>query len=57
MELQDKVNVFLDSVRESGAINMFGAAPYVAEAFGVDRREARDLVKNWMETFAERHKE
>jgi hypothetical protein len=57
MELQDKVNVFLDSIRESGAINMFGAAPYVAEAFGVDRHEARDLVINWMETFAERHKE
>jgi hypothetical protein len=57
MELQDKVNVFLDSIRESGAINMFGAAPYVAEAFGVSRQEARDLVKNWMETFAERHKE
>jgi len=57
MELQDKVNVFLDSIRESGAINMFGAAPYVAEAFGVSRNEAKDLVKNWMQTFAERHKE
>jgi hypothetical protein len=55
MELQDKVNVFLDSVRESGAINMFGAAPYVAEAFGVSKQEARDLVKNWMQTFAERN--
>ena len=49
MELQDKVNVFLDAIRESGAINMFGAAPYVAEAFGVSRNEARELVKNWMQ--------
>jgi hypothetical protein len=55
MELQDKVNVFLDSIRESGAINMFGAAPYVAEAFGVSRNEARELVKTWMQTFGERH--
>lgn len=55
MELQDKVNVFLDELRESGAINMFGAAPYVAEQFGVDKYEARDLVVNWMETFGERH--
>jgi len=57
MEMQDKVNVFLDSIRESGAINMFGAAPYVAEAFGVSRQEAREFLKNWMMTFAERNKE
>ncbi len=57
MELQEKVNVFLDDLRESGAINMFGAAPYVSDAFGVSKYEARDLVINWMETFAERHKQ
>jgi len=53
--LQDDVNSFLDHLRESGSINMFGAAPYVADAFGVSKYEARDLVKNWMETFGERH--
>ncbi len=57
MTLQEKVNVFLDKLRESGAINMFGAAPYVSDAFGVTKYEARDLVKNWMQTFAERHKQ
>ena len=57
MELQEKVNVFLDKLRESGATNMFGAAPYVSDAFGVSKYEARDLVINWMETFAERHKQ
>lgn len=46
---------FLDTLRESGAINMFGAGPYVQNAFGLDRREARDLVLEWMETFATRH--
>jgi hypothetical protein len=55
MTLQEQVNVFLDDLRESGAINMFGAAPYVADAFGVSKYEARDLVINWMETFGERH--
>ena len=55
MTLQEKVNVFLDKLRESGAINMFGAAPYVSDAFGVTKYEARDLVKNWMQTFEERH--
>ena len=55
MTLQEKVNLFLDKLRESGSINMFGAAPYVSEAFGVSKYEARDLVKNWMQTFAERN--
>ena len=57
MTLQEEVNVFLNNLRETGAINMFGAAPYVAETFDVSKKEARDLLKNWMETFAERHKQ
>jgi hypothetical protein len=55
MDLQEQVNVFLDELRESGSINMFGAAPYVADAFGVSKYEARDLVIKWMDTFAERN--
>ena len=53
----DKESVFeyLDTLRESGTINMFGAGPYVQDAFGLDRREARDLVLEWMETFSTRH--
>lgn len=52
---KETVFEFLDTLRESGAINMFGAGPYVQDAFGLDRREARDLVLEWMETFATRH--
>ncbi len=53
---KEEVFRFLDSVRESGAINMFGAAPYVQESFGVDRGEAKKLLLEWMDTFAERMK-
>lgn len=56
MELQDEVNLFLDSIRKSGSINMFGAAPYIQEVFGVTRHEAKDLLLNWMQTFGERMK-
>ena len=55
MTLQEEVNLFLDDLRESGAINMFGAPSYIQKEFGVSRYDARDLVKNWMQTFAERH--
>ena len=53
--MQGKINVYLDAVRESGSINMFGAAPYVAETFGVTKKEAQQYLKNWMETFAQRN--
>ena len=53
----EPVLVFLDDLRDSGVVNMFGAAPYIREAFSVDRRTATKLLTYWMETFAERHGE
>jgi len=54
MEMQEKVNVYLDALRESGAVNMFSVAPLISETFGVNKHEARQYLKNWMDTFAER---
>jgi hypothetical protein len=45
---------FLDALRDSGATNMFGAAPYIQREFGVDRTRARDLLLEWMESFSSR---
>jgi hypothetical protein len=41
---------FLDSLRDSGVTNMFGAAPYLSEVFGLNRREAKDVLLEWMES-------
>lgn len=46
---------FLDSLRESGTTNMFGAGPYLQEVYGLSRYEARDIVLEWMKTYSERH--
>ncbi len=43
---------FLDDLRESGETNMFGAAPYLVERYSLDIREARDILKRWMDTFS-----
>ncbi len=53
----DKNEVFdyLDDLRESGVTNMFGAAPYLRQAFGMTRKESRDYLLEWMNTFDERH--
>jgi hypothetical protein len=56
MEMQEKINDYLDALRETGTVNMFGASPYIAEVFGVTQKEARDYLKRWMDTFAERNK-
>ena len=55
MEMQEKVNIYLDTMQKSGAINMFGAAPYISQVFGVNKYEARQYLKNWMDTYADRH--
>ena len=54
----DRENVFayLDQLRESGKINMFGAAPYIQDMFEYSRAEAREILFQWMETYAERKK-
>lgn len=49
------VFVFLDNLRESGETNMFGAVPYIRNAFGLNYVEARELLKEWMFTFGTRH--
>lgn len=48
---------FLDALRESGATNMWGAAPYLVEAFGLSRQEARDIFLEWIDTFSQRQEQ
>lgn len=55
--MKDQYFEFLDSLRESGATNMFGAAPYLQDAFGLDRYEAKDILLEWMQTFSQRQQE
>ena len=52
---EEQVFDYLDDLRESGVTNMCGARPYIQEEFGVSKREARTLLKQWMDTFGEKH--
>jgi hypothetical protein len=42
---------YLDALRESGVTNMFGASPYLEGSFGLTRKEANKVLKDWMTTF------
>ena len=39
---------YLDNLRESGVTNMFGAGVYLENEFGLEKKEARKVLANWM---------
>ena len=53
--LKNEYLQYLDELRESGETNMYGAAPYLAEEFDLDKNFARQVVAFWMKSFSERH--
>ena len=55
MEDQQIYFRFLDSLRKTGACNMFGASPYLEVAYGLDEKAAISVLSEWMTTFDERH--
>lgn len=48
--MEQEVFDYLDFVRESGVINMFGATPYIMEEFDTDKVESRRLLTKWMKS-------
>ena len=44
---------FLNNLRESGEINMFGSVEVLQEVFGMSPSQARDVFLAWTKTFKE----
>ena len=44
---------FLDALRLSGQVNMYGATPHIMEQFGVSQKDALDILKMWIKTFGD----
>jgi hypothetical protein len=47
--------IWLDDLRDSGLVNIFGASPLLAEAFTLDAPVARKVWAAWSKTFSMRH--
>lgn len=45
--------LYLEKLRESGITNMYGAAPYLADAFDLDIATARTVLTDWMKNYKE----
>ena len=55
-EKEEEYFLFLDELRESGATNMFGGAPYLQAVFPeLDQKAAKKILVKWMETFGKRY--
>ena len=48
-EIREECYEYLDTLRDSGVTNMFGAAPYLMNEFGMNKYQARDALLDWME--------
>ena len=47
-EIQKDVFRFLDDLRDSGQINMFGATSYIMDYQGCNKKQAQTLLSEWM---------
>jgi hypothetical protein len=41
--------LFLNVLRRTGEVNMFGAAPWLEDYFLLDKRTARKVLLDWMQ--------
>ena len=46
----------LDQIRDSGKINMFGAARYLVDMYGIDKYKAREVLAAWMKSYKKPYK-
>ena len=44
----NKYWIYLENLRRSGVVNMFGARPYLENAFGLTKSEASRILSEWM---------
>lgn len=49
--------IFLNTLRESGVTNMFGAVPYLEQDCDLKGANPTEVLMNWMENFEEIQKE
>ena len=45
--------IYLEELRKSGIVNMFGARPYLEEHFSIDRKLAAEILLNWIKNYDE----
>ena len=47
----NKYWIYLENLRRSGITNMYGATPYLMEEFGLNQREAVEILVDWIKNY------
>lgn len=47
----NKYWIYLENLRRSGVVNMFGATTYLMSEFGLDKHKAREILADWMRNY------
>lgn len=50
-QIEQNVCSYLNDLRESGDVNMFGASGHVELEFGLNKKEAKRMLSLWMKNF------
>lgn len=45
---------YLDNLRESGVVSMFGAIPYIQKEFRLDREKSSEVFWYWADCFSQK---
>ena len=56
MRITQEQRQYLNELRRSGVTNMFGAGACLEHEFGLTKKEAGDVLVEWMRTFSEAYK-
>lgn len=51
MKTTNKYWIYLENLRRSGITNMYGAAPYLMDKFAISRKEATEILADWMKNY------
>lgn len=52
-ERYEKEFKYLEGLRKSAIVNMYGAAPYLTKVFGYSEKVARSILREWMDRYEE----
>lgn len=55
MPNKEEIFNYLDKVRESGEINMFGVVAVLQQEFNISQVLATRILTEWMNTYGSRH--
>jgi len=53
MKLTKEYADYLIALRDSGVVNMWGAAPYLQDEFGLTYADSKAILVEWIKSFKE----